>query len=174
MPTVKATSEEERLRACFSMMRPSALLAMVISRPSSTQATPRAMTSRVWNRDHPKRSSRAGMRLRIVPSGGCSRSGRPGASMLIVATSPPFRATLTEIALPRNAPDQAPPPPTNRSAAERSDVRSGPGTTAAQQPADDAAPKDRCDRKMITAATMSNSMRTSCAAVHADTSAPSR
>jgi hypothetical protein len=41
------------------------LLAIMISRPSSTQATPRATTSMVWNRDHPSRSSRAGMRLRM-------------------------------------------------------------------------------------------------------------
>ena len=43
MPTAKAASEEERFKACFWLMRPSALLAIVISRPSSTHATPRAM-----------------------------------------------------------------------------------------------------------------------------------
>jgi hypothetical protein len=41
------------------------LLATVISRPSSTHATPRAMMSRVWKPDHPSRSSRAGMTLRM-------------------------------------------------------------------------------------------------------------
>ena len=65
MPTAKATSEDERFRACFWLIRPSALLAIVISRPSSTQATPRAMTKRVWKRDQPRRSRRAGMRLLI-------------------------------------------------------------------------------------------------------------
>ena len=42
-------------------------LAIVISRPSSTQATPRATTSIVWNRDQPSRSRRAGTSVRIVP-----------------------------------------------------------------------------------------------------------
>ena len=58
------------------------LLAMMISRPSSTHATPRATTSIVWNRDQPSRSSRAGIRLRMgsvsawaVPLGvACSRT----------------------------------------------------------------------------------------------------
>ena len=100
MPTAKATSDEERLRACFWLMRPSALLAMVISRPSSTQATPRATTKRVWNRDQPRRSSRAGMRLRIVPS--ARWFGHPASSALRFFRSDrrchvpsPFRLTLT-------------------------------------------------------------------------------
>src|SRR5581483_2494497 len=41
------------------------LLAMVISRPSRTHATPSAMTMRVWNFDQSRRSSRAGTRLRF-------------------------------------------------------------------------------------------------------------
>src|ERR1700722_13591796 len=46
-------------------------LAMVMDRPSSTQAVPRPRTRRVWNGDHRSRSSRAGMVLRI----GCCRCG---------------------------------------------------------------------------------------------------
>ena len=38
--------------------------AMVISSPSSTQATPRATTIRVWNGAHESRSMRAGTVLR--------------------------------------------------------------------------------------------------------------
>ena len=68
MPTAKATSEEERLSACGLLTSAVTLLAMVISRPSRTQATPRATTSLVWNRDQPSRSSRAGIRLRMTPS----------------------------------------------------------------------------------------------------------
>ena len=43
------------------------LLAKVISRPSSTQATPSDATTRVWNRDHGNRSIRAGIRVLIDP-----------------------------------------------------------------------------------------------------------
>ena len=42
-------------------------LATVISSPSRIQATPRAITIRVWNGDHGSRSIRAGMRLRTTP-----------------------------------------------------------------------------------------------------------
>src|ERR1700730_703287 len=45
---------------------PATELATVISRPSSTQATPRAITILVWNRDHGSRSTRAGIRLRVT------------------------------------------------------------------------------------------------------------
>ena len=41
------------------------LLAMVISRPSRTHATPSATTSLVWNLDQGSRSIRAGIRLRM-------------------------------------------------------------------------------------------------------------
>ena len=41
------------------------LLAMVISSPSRTHATPSAITSRVWNLDQGSLSIRAGMRLRM-------------------------------------------------------------------------------------------------------------
>jgi hypothetical protein len=47
VPTEKATEAEERLRAALLLIRLVALLAIVISRPSSTHATPRAMTNRV-------------------------------------------------------------------------------------------------------------------------------
>ena len=41
------------------------LLAIVISSPSRTHATPSATTILVWNLDHGSRSIRAGIRLRI-------------------------------------------------------------------------------------------------------------
>jgi hypothetical protein len=40
-------------------------LAIVICRPSRIHAAPSPATIRVWNGDHPRRSRRAGMRLRI-------------------------------------------------------------------------------------------------------------
>src|SRR3954447_774093 len=42
-------------------------LATVISSPSRIQATPSAITMRVWKGDQGNRSIRAGMRLRIAP-----------------------------------------------------------------------------------------------------------
>ena len=84
-------------------MSPSALLAIVISRPSSTHATPRAMTKRVWNRDQPKRSSLAGIRLRIDPSGRSSPLDRPNCSVVTVATSPPLESEL-KLSYPRMHP----------------------------------------------------------------------
>ena len=45
-------------------------LATVISSPSRIQATPSAMTIRVWNGDHGSLSIRAGMRLRMAPGAG--------------------------------------------------------------------------------------------------------
>src|SRR3954452_14740591 len=48
-------------------------LATVISKPSRIQATPRAITIRVWNGDQGNRSIRAGIRLRITPGAGASR-----------------------------------------------------------------------------------------------------
>src|SRR5689334_19546085 len=51
-------------------------LATVISRPSRIQATPRAMTMRVWNGDQGNLSIRAGIRLRMAP-------GWAGASLVI-------------------------------------------------------------------------------------------
>src|ERR1700756_5117661 len=50
----------------FSVRSGLTLLAIVISSPSSTHATPSAVTSLVWNRDHGSRSIRAGIRLRIL------------------------------------------------------------------------------------------------------------
>src|SRR3954447_1089800 len=54
---------------------PTTALATVISSPSRIQATPRAITMRVWKGDHGNRSIRAGMRLRITPGAGASRVG---------------------------------------------------------------------------------------------------
>src|SRR5690242_506824 len=54
-------------RACGSLRVAATELATVISRPSRTQATPSAMTSRVWKLDHGSRSMRAGMVLRMMP-----------------------------------------------------------------------------------------------------------
>src|SRR3954447_8956479 len=51
---------------------PTTALATVISSPSRIQATPSAITMRVWNGDQGSRSIRAGMRLRIAPDVGAS------------------------------------------------------------------------------------------------------
>ena len=73
------------------------LLAMVISRPSRTQATPSAITSLVWNRDHGSRSIRAGIRLRIAEllavSGGADIA--PSFSRLIRAPGYPVTGKET-------------------------------------------------------------------------------
>src|SRR5579875_3411501 len=66
--------QEAMLPACevvrwsvfLSVRSATTLAAIVISRPSRTQATPRAVTIRVWNLDQGRRSIRAGMVLRIV------------------------------------------------------------------------------------------------------------
>ena len=79
MPTANATLADERLSDALLLMSPVTLLAMVISRPSSTQATPRATTSMVWKRDQPSRSSRAGMRLRMTPVSARSAPPSPAA-----------------------------------------------------------------------------------------------
>src|SRR3954451_22342798 len=65
VPTEKATEPEDSPSASGLLMMLVTLPAMVISRPSRIHATPRAMTRRVWNRDHPIRSIRAGTRDRI-------------------------------------------------------------------------------------------------------------
>src|SRR3954471_17175715 len=54
--------------------------ATVISSPSRIQATPRAMTIRVWKGDQGNRSMRAGIRLRIAP-------GVVASAALVMATS---------------------------------------------------------------------------------------
>jgi hypothetical protein len=55
-------------------------LAMVICRPSRIQAALSPNTMRVWNDDHPKRSRRAGMVLRIG-SWTAARGPAPNAAM---------------------------------------------------------------------------------------------
>ena len=70
--------------------------ATVISSPSRIQATPRAMTIRVWNGDQGSRSIRAGMRLRMAPGAGAD------ASWVVVIER--LRAGVAEV----------PPPPTRR------------------------------------------------------------
>src|ERR1700742_361064 len=55
-----------RWSVALSVRSGTTLAAIVISRPSRTQATPSAMINRVWNLDHGRRSIRAGMVLRIV------------------------------------------------------------------------------------------------------------
>ena len=113
MPTAKATPAEERFSACLELIRLVTLLAMVISSPSSTQATPRATTSRVWNRDQPRRSSRAGIRLRMVPSGASDvrRSGPAPAAV------PPLGSVVTSVIAH---------PPCRRSGSTYSPMRFGP------------------------------------------------
>src|SRR5579862_3848562 len=82
-PTEKATEAELMPRACLELMTLVTLAAMVISRPSRTQATPRAMTMRVWNRDQPRRSMRAGMTLTTVSWSSPPAGGWPGASVKV-------------------------------------------------------------------------------------------
>src|SRR3954454_13482503 len=64
---------EDRLSVSASVSLSTTALATVISRPSRIQATPRAITMRVWKGDHGKRSIRAGIRLRITPGDCASR-----------------------------------------------------------------------------------------------------
>src|ERR1700753_4050713 len=54
-----------RCRVVLSVRSGTTLAAMVISRPSRTQATPSAITSRVWNLDQGSRSILAGIDLRM-------------------------------------------------------------------------------------------------------------
>src|SRR3954468_12534014 len=65
---------DDRCRVSAWVSLSTTALATVISSPSRSQATPRAMTIRVWNGDHGNRSIRAGMRLRITPGAGASRA----------------------------------------------------------------------------------------------------
>ena len=97
-----ATSLDERLSACGLLIRVVTLLAMVISRPSSTHATPRATTSIVWKRDQPSRSSRAGMRLRI---GAPYRRARIVLSMSCWPFQPPFFTLSLGYSHGRSAPN---------------------------------------------------------------------
>ena len=63
---MSATWPARQVPACSAASgRRSTLLAIVISSPSRIQATPSAITSRVWNFDHGSRSIRAGIRLRM-------------------------------------------------------------------------------------------------------------
>src|SRR4051812_3736264 len=64
---------DERARVSSSVSLSTTALATVISRPSRIQATPRAITIRVWKGDQGNRSIRAGIRLRITPGAGASR-----------------------------------------------------------------------------------------------------
>ena len=61
-----------RPRTSFVVSLSATALATVISGASQIQATPRAMTMRVWKGDQGERSMRAGMRLRIAPGAGAS------------------------------------------------------------------------------------------------------
>src|ERR1700683_2908305 len=63
---MSAAPATDKCRVAFSVRSGLTLLAIVISKPSRIQATPRAITSLVWNRDHGSRSIRAGIRLRIA------------------------------------------------------------------------------------------------------------
>ena len=64
---MSATELADRLSAARSVRLGPTLLAIVISSPSRIQATPSAVTSRVWNLDQGSRSTLAGIRLRIAP-----------------------------------------------------------------------------------------------------------
>src|ERR1700733_14431542 len=61
------TAVDDRPRVDLEVRSPAIELAIVISRPSRIQATPRATTIRVWNGVHRRRSTLAGMTLRIAP-----------------------------------------------------------------------------------------------------------
>jgi hypothetical protein len=63
VPTEKATDADDMFRADFDEMSEVEFDAMVISSPSRIHATPKAMTSLVWNLDQRSRSIRAGTRL---------------------------------------------------------------------------------------------------------------
>ena len=62
---MSATEEADMCSVLFRVRSGPTLLAMVISSPSRTHATPSATTILVWNLDHGSRSIRAGIRLRI-------------------------------------------------------------------------------------------------------------
>src|SRR5215469_2208719 len=62
---MSATALADMCRVLFRVRLGPTLLAMVISRPSRTHATPSATTSLVWNLDQGSLSIRAGMRLRM-------------------------------------------------------------------------------------------------------------
>src|SRR5262249_21296201 len=63
---MSAAALAESPRDDLSVRSGPTLVAIVISSPSSTQATPSAVASLVWSRDHGSRSMRAGIRLRIL------------------------------------------------------------------------------------------------------------
>src|ERR1700733_2777533 len=71
-------------------------LAIVTDRPSSTQAVPRPRTSRVWNGDQRRRSSRAGIVLRI---GCCSV-----VATVAIATPPICTDVPRTVGTPRHGP----------------------------------------------------------------------
>src|ERR1700753_191303 len=75
---MSAARPADRPRVFLSVRVALRLAAMVISRPSRTQATPRATTIFVWNLDQGSRSIRAGMTLRIV-----GPSARPDADAIV-------------------------------------------------------------------------------------------
>src|SRR5437879_1250466 len=68
-------------------------LAIVISSPSSTHATPSAITSRLWNLAQGSRSMRAGTRLRTTPDGVSLGATRTDLGVISSIGERPARAT---------------------------------------------------------------------------------
>jgi LCP family protein required for cell wall assembly len=64
---------DDRASVDFSVRTAATAPATVISRPSRTHAVPSAMTIRVWNGAHLRRSIRAGIRLLMAPPGAPGR-----------------------------------------------------------------------------------------------------
>src|SRR3954470_2279461 len=89
---MKPTVPEVRARVPFSVRTAPTAPAIVISRPSRTQATPRAITILVWNGAHGSRSMRAGITLRITPP---VDPPRPTAALLAIRKPPRRNVTLS-------------------------------------------------------------------------------
>ena len=71
----------------FSISREATELTFVTSRPSRIQTVPSPITTVQWNRDHGNRSSRAGMRVLMVPN---STSAAHRSPLLCIAVSPRY------------------------------------------------------------------------------------
>src|SRR3954453_13896703 len=78
---MKPTVPELSPSVPFSVSTAPTAPAIVISSPSSTQATPRAITMRVWNGAHGSRPIRAGMNPRITPP---PQPPPPPAALLVI------------------------------------------------------------------------------------------
>src|SRR5690348_12719704 len=101
------TAVEDMFSVSGCARAPATELAMVISSPSSTHATPSAMTSRVWNGDHGSRSTLAGIRLRTTPGAASvvvSMSGPPSQQFGDAEAGKPLLVQFPALRLKRSAP----------------------------------------------------------------------